>query len=68
MDSADIWPIARKVAHKYGLDPNDLEAGTFLPEQMPLLRTLLEKCIETDDISDIEAYLTAKAQMLYLSA
>ena len=67
MESNDIWPVARKIAHKYGLDPEDLEAGSFLPEQVPVLREMLEKCIETGDISDVEIYLTAKAQMLYLA-
>lgn len=62
----DIWPICRKVAHKYGLNPEDLEAGSYLPEQMPILRKLLDRCMKTNDPNDIEAYLTAKAQMLYL--
>jgi len=67
MESVDIWPIARKVAHKYGLKAEDLEAGTFLPEQIPILQKMLDRCMETNSPCDLEAYLNVKAQMMYLS-
>ncbi len=60
----DVIGVQNKVAAKYGLDPDSLEAGTFTKGQSGVLIRLFRTCMESEKDEDWEAYLEQKAKFL----
>ena len=59
-----LTDIVNEVAAKYGLHPDQLEAGTFTKGQSTVLISLFRKCADTQSDEDWEVYLEQKAKYL----
>lgn len=60
----DVIGILDKVARKYGLTADQLEAGTFSKGQSLALVNLFRKCAASQKDEDWEAYLEQKAKYI----
>lgn len=56
--------ICNKVAAKYGLNPDQLEAGEFSKGESLVLVGLFRKCSDSQKDEDLESYLEQKAKFL----
>jgi hypothetical protein len=60
----DVAGIQNKVATKYGLNPDQLEAGTFTKGQSTVLVGLFRTASHSQKDEDWEAYIEQKAKYL----
>lgn len=64
----DFHGIVNKVATKYGLHPDQLEAGTFTKGQSGVLIRLFRTAMDTGSDEDRLAYIEQKAKYLTLES
>ena len=60
----EVMGIVKKVARKYGLTADQLEAGKFSKGQSLVLVGLFRKCVDSQKEKDWEAYLEQKAKYI----